>query len=566
MCGFFGIINSKTKINLSAPWNAVSWRGNVHGGWHANNCAILASRLPRSGDRKRPQPVVVNNNNVFSLNGEIYNIDELKCMALKANISFASDLSDAEALGLIIAYSVDRNEVIKKIRGEFALAFYDNELCELILSRDLMGTKPLYWAESQGSISFGSSAKAVSLTKRSALNPDWLKIQNIFEFGVTPSANIFQDIESIAAGEIKTFKFSKQIFTSYSVVNKPFQGGSIFNDLNRAVSSRYKHGKTALAFSGGVDSSLIRQLKPEMPCYTLLLKEKKLLHKQRGVLVTQVNLLASLEKMWSFIDRPFSTLSPVAMCVLTEEMNKDGIENMLTGEGADELFGGYPHLFQNMTGHPILSHHKLNFDIASRLLKLHLTMESPFFQSLLNTRTSSDWLIYDRWIRLPQHLTLLHTDCPSLINRIEARLPFLDIVHHGIIDPQQLKIPKKPLRDMLNAYPFDLNETIPLKEGLFIPCGIFRDELLLEICDQNFDNLYPYIPFDFRKTCEKTLNKIAAMPDSAKDTLRELVARTIIQVSTIPHLLWKQKQESEVPNRYISLGMNSTPTICTSIT
>jgi asparagine synthase (glutamine-hydrolysing) len=561
MCGFLGIINSSNVINLRIPWNAISWRGTVHGGWNAENCTILASRLPRSGDRKRPQPILVNYRSVFSLNGEIYNIKDLKRFVSKANLNFAADLSDAETLGLILEYCENKHDVITELRGEYALSFYDKEKRELTLARDLMGTKPLFWTKIHRAIAFGSSAKAVALIEKNSLKPDWSKIQNILEFGVTPSANIFQEVESIYPGEIKTFKFSNKSTTSFSVIKNPTTGQSIICDLEEAVNCR-TNSKTALAFSGGVDSSLIKLLSPNIPCYTILLREESLSSKQTGVIVNESSLLKNLIQMWSLIDRPFSTLSPVAMSVLATEMKKDGIENMLSGEGADELFSGYPYLYKNTNGHPILNRHKVNFDLACKILKIHLGNKPTYFSSFLESESSTDWLHFDRWVRLPQHLTLLHTDCPSLINGIEARLPFLDMVKHGILDPNKLTTPKQPLKDILENYSIDPYQPTPIKQGLFVPCGIFCDNLLLELCEQNFDNLQPYIPINFKTVCENALNNIAILPDSIKNDWRELIARTIIQICALPHILSIPKQELKTPCSFVSLGKDYNPTIC----
>ncbi|ALL05084.1 hypothetical protein AQ505_05985 [Pedobacter sp. PACM 27299] len=556
MCGFVGAINY--QHNLLQAWNATSWRGNVYGAWQSDHCSMLSARLARSGDRLRPQPVVVNKRYVLSFNGEIYNIHELKRLVNSDKVCFEGNLSDTEALALILSSSQDKIEVIKMIDGEFALALYDQERNELILARDIMGTKPLFYSHNHNQVSFASSAKAVSLITNTGQVPDWLSIQHVFEFGVTPSANAFEGVYSVQPGEIIFFDNNLHSTRSSSNVIKHLGDTSILDQLATAVHNRYEPGKTALAFSGGVDSSLIKLVAPEIPCYTIVQKPEEPEKNQRTVLINEMNLLDHLKKLWNYIDRPFSTLSTVAMSILMEEMRKDGIENVLSGEGADEIFCGYPHYYKKSMGHPVLKRHKHSFEIAKKLSHIKLDQTASFFEPFTNSMAPSDWLKFDRWTRLPQHLTLLHTDCTSLVNQLEARLPFLDLVAFQVNDPGELSIPKKPLKDLLPIG----SDQYRSKQGLFVPCGIFSDNLLLEICNQDFSCLQPQIPSYFREQCENNLKKIALLPETLAKELREILARTIIQVAALPTILYKTCKSAKIHYQYTSLSYDKEPLVC----
>jgi len=558
MCGFIGWLHNPTLKNQMKAWGTIVWRGEIPGGWYGNWGGVICTRLPRSGDRDRPQPIIVNNRHILAFNGEIYSFPKNTAHLLReSHLSY----SDSEFLAVLLSTCNDAKEIINEISGEFSFAFLDLVNRKIHLARDLLGTKPLFWAKSDNGVSFGSSARAVSYLQGYSLAIDYEKLRDIMEFGVTPSANIYQGVMSVAAGEIITLDSDNVIKYKLSGVSRRPTQQELNNALCKSLEVRCTSNEW-LAFSGGVDSSLLRSLRPELPKFTADSKSIEI-HISNGKEFTvsmRKHLVGEFARLAQFVDRPISKLSPIAMSLLAHEARRFGLENQISGEGADELFLGYGHTFQKgKLGHPALHRSKMLFDLADGIFKFKLPPRpSELFVHLLSTDNPLEWSWYDRWIRLPQHLTLLNSDLPTLANGAEARLPFLDLHCFDMSYDMEMDEPKAPLRRLLET--LTVNWKIEKeKVGLYFRAGILSDNELIQIAE-----ITPHIDISkvsLYEICNRFLRDSVYSSSDIYMILREALAQTVLQFYSL--FIMNQSLEIELPDRlsYTNIDINGEITV-----
>lgn len=141
--------------------------------------------------------------------------------------------------------------------------------------------------------------------------------------------------------------------------------------------------------------------------------------------------MRGLRRMGQVTGRPLTRLAGVAMLLLAELGVRNGLENQISGEGADELFGGYAATFDPLAaGHPILADARAASLPGAHALGIALSEDrSRLLPGLSNDADVASRRWFDRHIRLPEHLCQLHSDVPSLLAGAEARLPFIDLAN-----------------------------------------------------------------------------------------------------------------------------------------
>lgn len=243
---------------------------------------------------------------VLTFNGEIYNYIELREELKRLGRAFKTE-SDTEVL--LQAYKEWGEECLDKLNGMFAFAIYDGK--SLFLARDIAGEKPLYYKEgSDGSFRFASEAKALGFicdellpahTARFSLETKKLTIRKWWNFIPT-----IHDI---------------------SLENAVDELDILLKD---AVTIRTRSDvKYGLYFSGGIDSTLISTYHNFTHQFTYT----------DGDYSKEFNEI--FPKILWHLDYPVSTFSPFGLWKLAEQARGKNVKVILSGEGADELFGGY---------------------------------------------------------------------------------------------------------------------------------------------------------------------------------------------------------------------------------
>ena len=312
------------------------------------------------------QPMADVNERVWiTFNGEIYNYRELKRELLAIGAQFHSQ-TDTEVI--INGYLYWGTACFNKLRGIFALALFDVEKNITLLVRDSTGVKPLYYQAAQDSLTFASEIKAFKAAGiETAADETWpIKF---LAFGHIPEPyTTLKNVLSLAKGcflswnnQNGTFLIESYLRTEdkVGITNTATARSSIRQVLKMAVKRQLiADAPIGVFLSGGVDSSLIsllangerdRQLKTisiyfDEHAYDERIYQNAVLQKIRGEkfahLVRQEDFELYFPRILSDMDMP--TTDGINTWFISKYAHENGLKAVLSGLGADELFGGYP--------------------------------------------------------------------------------------------------------------------------------------------------------------------------------------------------------------------------------
>jgi asparagine synthase (glutamine-hydrolysing) len=302
----------------------------------------------------------------FSLvfNGEIYNFQELKKEMQQNGILF-STTSDTEVLFHLLIQK--KSAALDDLRGCFAFAFYDKNEDYLLLARDRMGINPLLYSISNERIVFGSE---LSIFKELGVHQSLsnLAINYYFQYTYIPAPyTIFNEVQKLLPGhylELKGDNYKIERYWSPKSENK-FIGtfekakSELRKKVEFAVKSQLEADVPIGSFlSGGVDSSIVSALiaeeKSDLHTFSVsfgdqkkydesefALKVAKHIHSNHHVIALKENdFRNNFNEILNSFDEPFADSSAIAMWFLSKETAKH-LKVALSGDGADELFGGY---------------------------------------------------------------------------------------------------------------------------------------------------------------------------------------------------------------------------------
>lgn len=302
-------------------------------------------------------------------NGEIYNFTELRHELLASGHRFRTE-SDAEVL--IHLYEDYGEEFLQRLRGMFGLALWDRRHRTLLLARDRFGIKPLHYTLHKDALYFASEQKPILAAAGIERNLDFPALRDLFSFGfVTGSKTLFRDIRRLPPGHYLVFKEGKLTIRQYWQVNFPERqsfkslsagewGEALLEKLEESVRLHLRSDVPVGAWlSSGIDSSGIASLMCRMtdrPVQTFSIafenadfdevtRQRTLndfpdyrISNQRVVCRSgDFNLLP--KALWHVEDLSTSGIEIPRM--MLSELSARKVKVVLTGEGADEIFGGY---------------------------------------------------------------------------------------------------------------------------------------------------------------------------------------------------------------------------------
>jgi asparagine synthase (glutamine-hydrolysing) len=422
MCGIAGIYNStedsKDLQNLAANLiKMLEHRGPDGNGYEVlqqknNRRTLLAhtrlSIIDLSEDGS--QPMTDSKGRFFiTYNGEIYNHSELRKELENLGSTFRTR-SDTEVI--IESYKQWGLDGFNRFIGMWALALWDSVNQELILSRDRLGIKPLFFSEQDGVLAFGSEPKAVleSIKANPKLNHN--AVSDYFSYRyVLGGGSFFSGVNSLEAGShliCKNGQTKKIVYWTLPVIKnkEDFLESELQEELRSILSSSVSYRMISDVpfgsfLSGGLDSSILvsemsRIQKDPIKTYTIGFKEKGFnefkyaneVSEYLGTDHTETVLdadsyLEAMLKMISIKDAPLAVPNEIALHKMSQILKKD-ISVVLSGEGADELFGGYGRIFRSaydferMSGEP-LSDGILRDNLVNKYKTLEITSELDHF-------------------------------------------------------------------------------------------------------------------------------------------------------------------------------------------
>jgi asparagine synthase (glutamine-hydrolysing) len=295
-------------------------------------------------------------------NGEIYNFKELRA-ELQAKGHLFQSQTDTDVLAHLYEESRNPEEMLSRLRGMFAFALFDREQGSLLLGRDRLGIKPMYWAETSDGIAFGSEARAIAKTY-DLTEPDAEALTSYLLWGVVQGPRtIFSGVHELPPGSYLQWKQGNAKVERWwrPVINPNLESGQDARRLMRDAldDSIARHlvadRPIGVFLSSGVDSaavatasarhSAVKALTVTFPDAADEGDEAQKVAKRIGadhmrVQVTGEDVARDLPSMLSAMDQPTSDgINTWIVCRATKEA---GLVVALSGLGGDELFGGYP--------------------------------------------------------------------------------------------------------------------------------------------------------------------------------------------------------------------------------
>jgi asparagine synthase (glutamine-hydrolysing) len=384
MCGIVGYISEDNlkdlELNTVHMLDAISHRGPDDSGiWIDSKSGVSLGHRRLSvleTSQAGHQPMVSNcGRYVIVFNGEIYNHLSLRDK-LDVNFEWKGGSDTETLLESISKWGLKK--ALKSSVGMFAFAVWDKKNKTLSLARDRLGEKPLFYGWCQDQFVFASELKALKKLPKfnNSINRDALALY--FQFSNVPSPHsIFENIYKLDSGQFVTLKRSElrqkltKITSYWSLINEARHGAQnlvLHEDkaiemvdfaLRKSLSEQSIADVPLGAFlSGGIDSSLIVSLlqsQSDMPIqtFTVGFDEKEydesvyakavashLKTQHHEIRVTSKEAISVIEKLPELYDEPFSDSSQIPTFLICQASRKN-VTVALSGDGGDELFGGY---------------------------------------------------------------------------------------------------------------------------------------------------------------------------------------------------------------------------------
>ncbi len=502
MCGIAGWINFGENLKSNSTiikkmTEKLERRGPDSEGIYESENVLLGHRRlivvdPEGG--KQPMIKIIHGSKyVLVYNGELYNTEELRKNLLEEGYAFDS-YSDTEVL--LMAYIAWGVECIKKFNGIFAFAIYDEDKGRVFLARDQMGVKPLFYSINNKNIIFASEIKAILANPMVKAQVDRDGITELFALGpaVTPGKTIYKNISEIAPancmviskGNIKVWEYWKVSLEENKETVE--EAAEHVRTLVVDAIKRQLVGDVPICtfLSGGLDSSAISAIAAEefrnrgkvLDTYSIDYKDNEKYFKSslfqptsdkywackvaefiksnhKNVVLNHKDLVLALRDATVARDIPGMADVDSSLLLFCKEIRKDFVVG-LSGECADEIFGGYPWYTNedmlNSETFPwsrsvgmrksILNEKIKKFNIEEcAQYELKTLKEVPHFENedKKNYRMKEMFYLNLKWFMVN---LLNRKDRCSMYNSLEVRVPFADIriVEYAFNLPVEIKL------------------------------------------------------------------------------------------------------------------------------
>lgn len=372
MCGICGIVSSKGSPDLDAVGRmngTLVHRGpDDEGLFERGPVALAARRLSIIDLAHGHQPIANEDGSVVVVqNGEIYNYRELQRELEGAGHRFATDC-DTEVL--VHLYEEHGDSFVGRLRGMFAIALWDDRRQRLLLARDRFGIKPLYYRLVDGELSFASELKAMLAQPGFSRSIDPEALAAYLAFNSIPAPlTIFSEARKLPQGNLLTWERGELQIRRYARPGpeagaEPRQGSAdlLAAELREVLADSVRAHLVAdvpvgVLLSGGVDSGGIVALASaaaDGPLKTFSigfeeagfdeLGRARLVAERYGTdhheLILRPDAVELFPKLVEAFDEPFGDSSALPT-YLVSELAAGEVKVALSGEGGDELFGGY---------------------------------------------------------------------------------------------------------------------------------------------------------------------------------------------------------------------------------
>ena len=482
MCGISGMIGLESgDATVERMLATMSRRGpDSSGRYRGRDAALLHSRLAVIDPEGGRQPMTLSfGGEIYTIvyNGEVYNTEELRRKLLQAGHSFHGH-SDTEVV--LHAYAQSGAECLREINGIFAFAVWERKRKRLFLARDRIGVKPLFYSLSGGGILFASEIKTILThpSVKARLDDEGARQLILLGPGRLPGSGVLKDIREIEPGWYGYYDNSRLQLTQYWKLTDREHTHSfaetseyvrylVTDAIRRQMVSDVPIGTF---LSGGLDSSIItaicaRELQrrgevlqtfsvdylnnnryfqanafqPESDQEYIALMQSDLETRHHWTVLTSEELVNALEEATIARDLPGMADVDVSLLLFAGQIRRE-VTVALSGECADEIFGGYPWYrdpkIRSQTGFPWAQNtafragflpHGLQQDAESFVLDAYTQTcrESDILPGTdLQERRMKEMVNLNfRWF---MQTLLDRKDRMSMYHGLEVRVPFCD--------------------------------------------------------------------------------------------------------------------------------------------
>ncbi len=371
MCGIAGLVGRRDEVIDAAEVHrmceSIVHRGPDDEGIYTRGPVGLGMRrlsiIDLSGGH---QPIHNEDKSIWLVyNGEIYNFPELRRGLIERGHTFYTH-SDTEVI--IHLYEEMGADCVKKLRGMFGLALYDERRQALLLARDRLGKKPLHYALHQGRLYFGSEIKTILAVAPELASIDPEGLLQYFYFGYIPDPRTaFKPIQKLPPGHLLEYVNGKisvrkywdlPAYGTHPAMSEEECLEELERRLEEAVRIRLiSDVPLGALLSGGVDSSIVVALMARVsssPVKTFTIgfqaeafneaEHARLVAEKYGTdhheLILEPNLEETLTFLTSMLEEPFGDSSMLPTYYVSR-MARQNVTVALSGDGGDELFAGY---------------------------------------------------------------------------------------------------------------------------------------------------------------------------------------------------------------------------------
>ena len=567
MCGLLGIVDYKKSINASLfneMLNSLKHRGPDDEGvevFSLDSCSIFLGhrRLSIIDISSNGHQPMLYEHLAIIYNGEVYNFKDIRQDLISEGYSFDSN-SDTEVI--LKSYHFWGIDCVERFRGMFAFAIYDSEQQEIIIFRDRAGVKPLYYSQTDNALIFSSELRPLLNYPDFNKEIDFEAVSSYLQFGyIHAPKTIFKAVQKLLPGYYLKYNIESKVLVKecYWNINDFYENQvareDIVEELEATIIEAFNLRMIAdvpvgVFLSGGIDSSLVAAIvqkysKIPINTFTIGFEDKKYdesnyakeIAKYLGTNHTELicnkeDALAIITKLPKIFDEPFADSSAIPT-VLVSELAKKQVSVVLSGDGGDELFCGYPSYvlmekrfkllskipfrktlrkISNIFPVPIFIQNKFNGKLYNKVVKFKnmldhddivntfkvansvfskdeikgLIREGYFFSKDIPATTSNleKMMISDFKGYLPDDL-MVKIDRSTMSASLEGREPLLD---HKIIEfAASLQVSYKKNKEILKSI---LGHYIPeelflrKKQGFGIPINDWLREDLKYLVDQ----------------------------------------------------------------------------------
>jgi asparagine synthase (glutamine-hydrolysing) len=376
MCGIAGVLalNEEGRSfldNIEKGTACLNKRGPDHSAvYRHGNIALGHARLSIIDTSPAASQPFTDSSGRYTIvfNGEFFNFREFRNELLSKGITLKSE-SDTEVL--LHLYIKEGEKCLEKVNGFFAFAIYDKIEGSVFLARDRFGIKPFFIYQDESKLIFGSEMKAL-IAMRIPKIIDEVSLHSYLQLNYIPAPDsIFKNVKKILPGHfLKISNQPKEISASkyyeipqYNVSNGKTNYSDACNELKTLLDDSvrirlFADVKVGAFLSGGIDSSIITGLAAKhtknLKTFSIGFKDEpffdethfakmvaKKHHTDHTVFsLTNEDLFGALYNILDYIDEPFADSSALPVYILSQQTAKE-VKVALSGDGADELFGGY---------------------------------------------------------------------------------------------------------------------------------------------------------------------------------------------------------------------------------